>query len=119
MDNDGYNSEKHLQTLPQLQATGAEVMGADGEKVGDLGEVNDSHFTVSGRGLLKGDLHIPNARVAEITSDDRIVLDVEAAQVKGISLDKPSSGQTDPHAPFSEDVAVERGAWGMSHRKDD
>ena len=34
------------QTLAQLQATGAEVLGSDGEKIGDLKEVGDADFLV-------------------------------------------------------------------------
>ncbi len=34
------------QTLAQLQATGAEVVGSDGKKVGDLKEVGDADFLI-------------------------------------------------------------------------
>lgn len=117
MENDSGNSGKDLQTLPQLQATGATVLGSDGEKVGDLGEVRDSDFTVRVRGLLKGDLNIPVNHVKEITGGDEIILDVEAGRAKEISIEK-SSVQTDPAAPFSSDVETERGAWGLRHKKE-
>ena len=48
------------QTLAQLQATGAEVIGSDGDKVGDLKTVSDADFVV-GR-TLRSDLHIPVTR---------------------------------------------------------
>jgi cytosine/adenosine deaminase-related metal-dependent hydrolase len=35
------------QTLAQLQATGAEVVGSDGERLGNLEEVGDADFLVS------------------------------------------------------------------------
>ncbi|WP_119070085.1 hypothetical protein [Rubrobacter indicoceani] len=117
MDNSSGNSEKSLQTLPQLQATGAVVLGSDREKVGDLGEVRDSDFTVRVEGLFKGDLNIPVNHVKEITGDDEIILDVEASRVKEIKIEK-SSVQTDPAAPFSADVETERGAWGLRHKKE-
>ncbi|AHY46836.1 Hypothetical Protein RradSPS_1553 [Rubrobacter radiotolerans] len=109
--------DKDPQTLPQLQATGAEIFGSDEEKIGDLGEVRDSDFTVTGRGLLKGELNIPVSRVARITADDRVFLDVPADEAKDVSISK-SSGQTDPNAAFGEDVATERGAWGLVKRKE-
>ncbi len=34
------------QTLAQLQATGAEVVGSDREKIGDLKEVGDADFLI-------------------------------------------------------------------------
>lgn len=34
------------QTLAQLQATGAKVVGSDGEKIGDLKEVGDADFLI-------------------------------------------------------------------------
>ena len=74
--------DKDPQTLPQLQATGAEIFGSDEEKIGDLGEVRDSDFTVTGRGLLKGELNIPVSHVARITADDRVFLDVPADEAK-------------------------------------
>jgi hypothetical protein len=37
------------QTLAQLQSTGAEVVGSDGETVGDLKTVGDAHFVVCAR----------------------------------------------------------------------
>jgi hypothetical protein len=57
------------QTLAQLQATGAEVLGSDGEKIGDLKEVGDADFLV-GR-TLRRDLRLPVSRVREVTCEKR------------------------------------------------
>src|SRR5215216_8041610 len=68
------------QTLAQLQATGAEVVGSDGERLGDLEEVGDADFLV-GR-TLRRDLRLPVSRVREVTSDNKVVLDLPAAEAK-------------------------------------
>ena len=68
------------QTLAQLQATGAEVVGSDGEKIGDLKEVDDADFLV-GR-TLRRNLRLPVSRVRKVTSENKIVLDLPAAEAK-------------------------------------
>lgn len=98
------------QTLPQLQATGAEVVGSDGEKIGDLKEVSDADFRV-GR-TLRRDLHVPVARVKKVTTDNQIVLDLTADEANNMGWDRPS-GETDPAADFSESSEREKGAWGL------
>lgn len=95
------------QTLAQLQATGAEVVGSDGERVGDLKSVGDSDFVV-GR-TLRSDLHIPVSRVREVTAENRIVLDVSAEEAKEARW----GAGTDTSAPsesFSDSARVEKGA---------
>ena len=57
------------QTLVQLQATGAEVFGSDGDKIGDLKEVGDADFLV-GR-TLRRDLRLPVSRVRELPPKTR------------------------------------------------
>lgn len=98
------------QLLAQLQATGAQVVGSDGEKIGDLKSVGDADFQV-GR-TLRRDLHVPVKHVQEVTTDDKIVLDVPADQVNDMGWDRPSA-ETDPGADFSESPKVEKGAWGI------
>ena len=100
------------QTLAQLQATGAEVVGSDGEKIGDLKEVGDADFLV-GR-TLRRNLRLPVSRVREVTSDNKIVLDLPAAEAKALG-EKESAGET---APAAESMAEnpgkeEKGAWGL------
>ncbi len=89
------------QTLAQLQATGAEVFGSDGEKVGDLKTVGDADLVV-GR-TLRSDLHVPVARVREVTEDNRIVLDVSAEEPKearwGPSTTRQAGRRASPIAP--------------------
>src|SRR5215203_5126169 len=68
------------QTLAQLQATGAEVVGSDGEKIGDLKEVSNADFLV-GRTLGRN-LRLSVSRVREVTSENEIVLDQSAAEAK-------------------------------------
>jgi hypothetical protein len=95
------------QTLAQLQATGAEVIGSDGEKVGNLKTVGDADFVV-GR-TLRSDLHIPVTRIREVTTDNKIVLDVSAEEAKetrsGSSTDTAGGAEG-----FSDSAKVEKGA---------
>ena len=99
------------QTLAQLQATGAEVVGSDGETVGDLKEVGDADFLV-GR-TLRRDLRLPVNRVREITSD-KIVLDLPAAEAKELG-ENESLDETAPAAgSMAENPGKEeKGAWGL------
>ena len=95
------------QTLAQLQATGAEVIGSDGEKVGDLKTVGDADFVV-GR-TLRSDLHIPVTSIREVTTDNKIVLDVSAEEAKeartGSSTDTAGGAEG-----FSDSARGEKGA---------
>ena len=95
------------QTLAQLQATRAEVIGSDGGKVGDLKTVGDADFVV-GR-TLRSDLHIPVTRIREVTTDNKIVLDVSAEEAKearsGSSTDTAGGAEG-----FSDSAKVEKGA---------
>ena len=100
------------QTLAQLQATGAEVIGSDGEKIGDLKEVGDADFLV-GR-TLRRNLRLPVSRVREITSENKIVLDLPTAEAKELA-ERESLGEG---APGSSSMAEnpgkeEKGAWGL------
>ena len=100
------------QTLAQLQATGAEVVGSDGERLGDLEEVGDADFLV-GR-TLRRNLRLPVSRVREVTSDNKIVLDLPASEAKELG-ERESAGET---APAAESMAEnpgkeEKGAWGL------
>jgi hypothetical protein len=100
------------QTLAQLRATGAEVLGSDGERLGDLKEVGDAEFLV-GR-TLRRDLRLPVSRVREVTSDNKIVLDLPASEAKELG-ERESAGET---APAAESMAEnpgkeEKGAWGL------
>lgn len=67
-------------TLSQLQATGAEVVGSDGEKVGDLKEVGDADLLVER--TLQRDIRVPVNRVREVTADNKVVLDVRTDEVQ-------------------------------------
>ena len=100
------------QTLAQLQATGAKVVGSDGEKIGDLKEVGDADFLV-GR-TLRRNLRLPVSRVREVTSDNKIVLDLSAAEAKELG-EKESLGEGAPKAvSMSENPGKEeKGAWGL------
>jgi hypothetical protein len=98
------------QTLAQLEATGAEIVGSDGEKVGDLKSVGDAGFLVER--TLRRDLHVPVKHVQEVTTDNKVVLDVPAEQANDIGSDRPA-GETDPGADFSENTKVEKGTWGI------
>lgn len=100
------------QTLAQLQATGAKVVGSDGEKIGDLKEVGDADFLV-GR-TLRRNLRLPVSRVREVTSDNKIVLDLSAAEAKELG-EKESLGEGAAGAgSMSENPGKEeKGAWGL------
>ena len=100
------------QTLAQLRATGAEVVGSDGERLGDLEEVGDADFLV-GR-TLRRDLRLPVSRVREVTPDNKIVLDLPAAEAKELS-EKESPGEAAPAVgSMAENPGKEeKGAWGL------
>ena len=91
------------QTLAQLQSTGAEVVGSDGEKVGDLKTVGDADFVV-GR-TLWGDLHVPIRHVSEVSADNKIILDVSADDAKEAWW---GGGEG-----FSDSASVEKGAFEL------
>jgi hypothetical protein len=99
------------QTLAQLQGTGAEVVGSDGEKVGDLKTVGDADFVV-GR-TLRSDLHIPVRHVREVTGDNKIVLDVSAEQAKEARWGGPSTDTSGGAEGFSDSAKVEKGVWEL------
>ena len=100
------------QTLAQLQATGAEVVGSDGERLGDLEEVGDADFLV--RRSLRRDLRLPVSRVREVTPENKIVLDLPAAEAKELGK-KVSLGETAPGAgSMAENPGKEeKGTWGL------
>jgi len=100
------------QTLAQLQATGAEVVGSDGERLGDLKEVGDADFLIGrtlGRKLL-----LPVSRVREVASDNKIVLDLSAAEAKELA-ERESLGDGAPRSgSMAENPGKEeKGAWGL------
>jgi hypothetical protein len=100
------------QTLAQLQATGAEVVGSDGERLGNLEEVGDADFLV-GR-TLRRNLRLPVSRVREITSENKIILDLPTAEAKELG-EKESLGEGAPGSgSMSENPGKEeKGAWGL------
>jgi hypothetical protein len=100
------------QTLAQLQATGAEVLGSDGERLGDLEEVGDADFLV-GR-TLRRDLRLPVSRVREVTSDNKIVLDLPAAKAKELGEKESPGGAAPAAGSMAENPGKEeKGAWGL------
>jgi hypothetical protein len=101
------------QTLAQLQATGAEVVGSDGERLGDLKEVSDADFLV-GRTLGRN-LRLPVSRVREVTSENEIVLDLSVAEAKELGEKESLLGEGAPGAGgMSENPGKEeKGTWGL------
>ena len=101
------------QTLAQLQATGAEVVGSDGERLGDLKEVSDADFLV-GRTLGRN-LRLPVNRVREVTSENEIVLDLSAAEANELGEKESLLGEGAPGAgSMSENPGKEeKGTWGL------
>lgn len=69
---------------PRMMAEGgAEVVGSDGEKAGDLKDQRDAELTVS-RGGIKRDLHIPVTNVSELIGGDVVKLDIPADRVEEV-----------------------------------
>lgn len=99
------------QTLAQLQHTGAEVFGSDGEKIGDLKAVGDADFVV-GR-TLRSDLHIPVRHVREVTPGNKIVLDVSADEAKEARRG-PSTDTAGGEEGFSDSAKVGKGALELA-----
>lgn len=78
-----FSEDEGPQILGQMMAEGgAEVVGSDGEKVGDLKDQRDAELTVS-RGF-KRDLHIPVTNVREIVGSDLVKLDIPAERVEEV-----------------------------------
>ncbi len=99
-----FGSGEGPQLINHLQGTGAEVVGSDGEKVGELKEVGDAAFVVD-RGTLRGEVRLPVARIGEVTNDGRIVLDVAADRVDEVGQKgwPKLSGAGDPAStPYAE-----------------
>lgn len=79
-----FGSGEGPQILGQMMAEGgAEVVGSDGEKVGDLKDQRNAELTVSRSGI-KRDLHIPVTSVGEIVGSDVVKLDIPAARVEEV-----------------------------------
>lgn len=98
--------------LGQLLADGAEIVGSDGKKIGDLKEVRDADFLVDR--TLKRDLYIPVTRVGEVSEDGKIVLDISSNEVSKEDWRKPSA-RTDPAASFSANPDdIKRGPWEIT-----
>ena len=94
------------QNLAQLRD--AEVVGSDGERIGDLKTVGDAELVV-GR-TLRSDLHVPIDHVGEVTADGKVVLDVSADRAKeghwgGSSTDTAGGAES-----FSDSARVGKGA---------
>lgn len=91
--------------LGQMLASGAEVFGSGGEKVGDLKDVGEAEFTVS-RGL-KRDLRLPVTSVGEVSGSDRVVLEVSADEAEESSrsgTDAPGKADDFSESPISEGI---------------
>ncbi len=82
------------------------------ERLGDLKEVGDADFLI-GR-TLRRNLRLPVSRVREVTSENKIVLDLPAAEAKELG-EKESLGEGAPGAgSMSENPGKEeKGAWGL------
>lgn len=79
-----FDADEGPQILGQMMAEGgAEVVGSDGEKVGDLKDQRDAELTVS-RGGIKRDLHIPVTNVSEILGSNLVKLDTPADRVEEV-----------------------------------
>jgi hypothetical protein len=90
---------------------GAEVVGSDGEKVGDLKTVGDADFVV--RRTLWGGLHVPIRHVSEVTADNKIILDVSADEAKEARWGGPSTDTSGGGECFSDSASVEKGAFEL------
>ena len=91
--------------LGQMLASGAEVFGSGGEKVGDLKDVGEAEFTVS-RGI-KRDLRLPVTSVGEVSGSDRIVLEISADEAKESSrsgADAPGKADDFSESPIGEGI---------------
>lgn len=102
-------------TLSQLQGTGAEVVGSDGEKVGDLKEVGDADFLVER--TLRRDIRVPVNHVREVTADSKVVLDVRADEVNEISGKEPLSDKAPGAGNMSHSAEKEKGIGGLWREK--
>jgi hypothetical protein len=100
------------QTLAQLQATGAVVVGSDGERLGELEEVGDADFLV--KRTLRRNLRLPVNRVREVTSDNKIVLDLPSAEAKELGEREPLGEAAPKAGSMAENPGKEeKGAWGL------
>ncbi len=72
--------ERLVELLGQLQEEQAEVVGSEGDKVGNLKSVRKEDFLLD-RGMLRSDVYLPVAAIETITEDNRIVLSIPADRV--------------------------------------
>ena len=85
------------------------------ERLGDLEEAGDADFLI-GR-TLRRNLRLPVSRVRKVTSENRIVLDLPAAEAKELG-EKESLGEGAPGAgSMSENPGKERRELGGSERE--
>lgn len=99
-----FGPEEGPQLLGQMLSSGAEVLGSDDEKVGDLKDVADAEFVVS-RGM-KRDLRFPITSVSEIVGGSRIRLEFPAGEAEEASrsggYDAPGKANEFSESPIRE-----------------
>jgi len=74
---------------------GWDVFGADGDKVGDVADVQPHYITVSKGFIFKTDMYIPVSAITNV-ADDRVYLNVTKDQVESQGWDRmPTGNETD------------------------
>jgi uncharacterized protein (TIGR02271 family) len=74
---------------------GWDVFGADGEKVGDVADVQSNFITVSKGFIFKTDMYIPVSAISNV-EHDRVYLNVTKDQVEAQGWDRmPETNETD------------------------
>lgn len=102
-----FGADEGPQILGQMMAEGgAQVVGSDDERIGDLKDQRDTTLTVD-RGGLKRDLHLPVTSVSEIIGSEVVKLEVRADEVEDIGWtgsDALGKAKDFSEAPIREDL---------------
>ena len=82
--------------MPHIE-TGTDVYGSDGEKIGSVAGVADTHFVVEKGFILTTDIYVPMSALAGV-EDDRVMLSMTKEQIENADWsNEPIADRDDGH----------------------
>jgi len=82
--------------MPHIE-TGTDVYGSDGEKIGSVAGVADTHFVVEKGFILTTDIYVPMSALAGV-EDDRVMLSMTKEQIENADWsNEPIADRDDDH----------------------
>jgi len=82
--------------MPHIE-TGTDVYGSDGEKIGSVAGVADTHFVVEKGFILTTDIYVPMSALAGV-EDDRVMLNMTKEQIENADWSNEPIADHDEHA---------------------